>query len=121
MAPGRNAPMAARHKVTINDVARAAGVSRQTVSNVLNANGRVGAAARARVLEVVAELGYQPHHGARSLRSRRTLQLGYLMPDIQLQPGNLIMMQFLQALVATVARHRYRIVVAHQDADPRRC
>ncbi len=111
--------MPAPRKVTINDVARAAGVSRQTVSNVLNGNGRVGAAARARVLEVVAELGYQPHHGARSLRSRRTLQLGYLMPDTQLQPGNLTMMQFLQALAAAVARRRYRIVVAHQDADPR--
>ena len=111
--------MAARGKVTINDVARAAEVSRQTVSNVLNGSGRVGAAARARVLEVVAQLGYQPHHGARSLRSRRTMQLGYLMPDIHLQPSNLIAMQFLQALVATGAQHRYHVVVAHQDADPR--
>src|SRR6516165_4336861 len=91
-------------KVTINDVARAAGVGRQTVSNVLNGSGRVGAAARARVLQVVAELGYQPHHGARSLRSRRTMQLGYLMPEIQLHPSNLIMMQFLQSLVAAAAR-----------------
>lgn len=115
----RNTSIAARDKVTINDVARAAGVSRQTVSNVLNESGRVGAAARARVLEVVAKLGYQPHHGARSLRSRRTMQLGYLMPDIHLQPSNLIMMQFLQALVAAGAQHRYRVVVAHQDADPR--
>lgn len=111
--------MAARRKVTINDVAAAAGVSRQTVSNVLNGSGRVGAAARARVLAVVAELGYQPHRGARSLRSRRTMQIGYLMPDVQLQPSNMIMMQFLQALVAAGARHRYHVVVAHQDADPR--
>jgi DNA-binding LacI/PurR family transcriptional regulator len=109
----------ARDKVTINDVARAAGVSRQTVSNVLNSTGRVGAAVRARVLEVVAELGYQPHHGARSLRSRRTMQLGYLMPGIELQPAHLIRMQFLQALVATAAQHRYRVVVVHQEADPR--
>jgi len=111
--------MTARHTATINDVARAAGVSRQTVSNVLNGTGRVGAAARARVLEVVAELGYQPHHGARSLRSRRTMQLGYLMPGNQLRPANLITMQFLLALVAAAARHRYRVLVAHQDADPR--
>jgi DNA-binding LacI/PurR family transcriptional regulator len=116
---GRNTPTAARGKVTINEVARAAGVSRQTVSNVLNGSGRVGAAARARVLEAVAELGYQPHHGARSLRSRRAMQLGYLMPEVGLQPGNLIMMQFLQALVAAGARHRYRVVVVHQGADPR--
>ena len=106
-------------KVTINDVARAAGVGRQTVSNVLNGSGRVGAAARARVLQVVAELGYQPHHGARSLRSRRTMQLGYLMPEIQLHPSNLIMMQFLQSLVAAAARDHYRVVVLAHQADPR--
>jgi len=110
--------MRARRKVTIDDVARAAGVSRQTVSNVLNDTGRVGAAARARVLEVVAELGYQPHHGARSLRSRRTMQLGYLMPGAGMRPANLITMQFLQALVAAGAQQRYRVVVAHQDPDP---
>jgi DNA-binding LacI/PurR family transcriptional regulator len=99
-------------------VARAAGVGRQTVSNVLNGSGRVGAAARARVLEAVAGLGYQPHHGARSLRSRRTMQLGYLMPPEQLQPSNLIMMQFLQSLVAEASRRRYRVVVGggHEDA-----
>ena len=115
----RNTSIAARDKVTINDVARAARVSRQTVSNVLNGSGRVGAAARARVLEVVAELGYQPHHGARSLRSRRTMQLGYLMPDTGVQPSSVVMMQFLQALVAAGAQHRYRVVVVHQGADPR--
>jgi len=115
----RAASSAARPNVTINDVARAAGVGRQTVSNVLNGSGRVGAAARARVLDAVAELGYHPHQGARSLRSRRTMQLGYLMPQIQLQPSNLIMMQFLQSLVAAGAEHHYRVVVlAHQD-DPR--
>jgi DNA-binding LacI/PurR family transcriptional regulator len=111
------AAASARGKVTINDVADAAGVGRQTVSNVLNGTGRVGSAARARVLQVVAELGYQPHHGARSLRTRRTMQLGYLMTEIQLEPSNLIMMQFLQSLVAAAARHHYRVVIAH-DADP---
>ena len=109
---------AVRRKVTINDVADAAGVGRQTVSNVLNGTGRVGAAARERVLQVVAELGYHPHHGARSLRTHRTMQLGYLMTEIQLEPSNLIMMQFLQSLVAAAAEHHYRVVIAH-DADPR--
>jgi DNA-binding LacI/PurR family transcriptional regulator len=116
--PKLPAPGAAPRKVTINDVADAAGVGRQTVSNVLNGTGRVGAAARERVLRVVAELGYHPHHGARSLRTHRTMQLGYLMTEIQLEPSNLIMMQFLQSLVAAAARHRYGIVIAH-DADPR--
>ena len=100
-------------------MARAAAVSRQTVSNVLNGSGRVGAAARARVLAAVAALGYHPHHGARSLRSRRTRQLAYVMPHVQLLPGNYIMQQFLQSLAAACARQSYSLVVVVPEGDPR--
>jgi DNA-binding LacI/PurR family transcriptional regulator len=105
-------------KATISDVARLAGVGRQTVSNVLNGNGRVGEQARARVLAVVAELDYQPHLGARSLRSRRTYQVAYLMPRDQLEPANLIMQQFVQALAAAAARRRYGVLVVVPGPDP---
>jgi DNA-binding LacI/PurR family transcriptional regulator len=100
-------------------VARAAAVSRQTVSNVLNGSGRVGNAARARVLAAVEELGYHPHHGARSLRSRRTRQFAYVMPQMQLLPGNYIMQQFLQSLAAACARQSYSLVIVVPDGDPR--
>jgi len=80
---------------TIQDVATAARVGRQTVSNVLNDSGRVGPDARARVLDAIAALDYQPHHGARSLRSQRTRQVAYVMPRVQLDPSNLIMQQFM--------------------------
>jgi DNA-binding LacI/PurR family transcriptional regulator len=106
-------------QVTIQDVARAAGVSRQTVSNVLNGGGRVGEATKARVLEAVAALGFHPHHGARSLRSRRTRQLAYVMPRVQLLPGNHIMQQFLQALAAASARRSHSLMVVVPDGDPR--
>jgi DNA-binding LacI/PurR family transcriptional regulator len=100
-------------------VARAAAVSRQTVSNVLNGSGRVGNAARARVLAAVEELGYHPHQGARSLRSRRTRQFAYVMPQVQLLPGNYIMQQFLQSLAAACARQSYSLVIVVPDGDPR--
>jgi DNA-binding LacI/PurR family transcriptional regulator len=100
-------------------VARVAAVSRQTVSNVLNGSGRVGDAARARVLEAVAALGYHPHHGARSLRSRRTRQIAYVMPPVQLLPANYIMQQFLQSLAAACARRSYSMVIVVPDGDPR--
>jgi DNA-binding LacI/PurR family transcriptional regulator len=104
---------------TIQDVAQAAGVGRQTVSNVLNGSGRVGEAAKARVRAAVTALGYYPNHGARSLRSRRTRQLGYVMPPIQLRPDNYIMQQFLQALAAASARRGHSVLVAVPDGDPR--
>ena len=100
-------------------MARAAAVSRQTVSNVLNGSGRVGNAARARVLAAVEELGYHPHQGARSLRSRRTRQFAYVMPQVQLLPGNYIMQQFLQSLAAACARQSYSLVIVVPDGDPR--
>jgi len=100
-------------------VAQAARVSRQTVSNVLNGSGRVGEAAKARVRDAVAALGYQPHHGARSLRSRRTRQIAYVIPRVQLLPDNYIMQQFLQALAAASARRSYSMVIAVPDGDPR--
>jgi DNA-binding LacI/PurR family transcriptional regulator len=106
-------------QVTIEDVARAAGVGRQTVSNVLNGTGRVGEAARARVLEAVASLGYHPHHGARSLRSRRTGQIAYVLPHALLLPSNYIMQRFLQALAAASGRRSYNMVVVVPDGDPR--
>ena len=100
-------------------MARAAAVSRQTVSNVLNGSGRVGDAARARVLAAVEALGYHPHHGARSLRSRRTRQFAYVMPQVQLLPGNYIMQQFLQSLAAACARQSYSLVIVVPEGDPR--
>jgi DNA-binding LacI/PurR family transcriptional regulator len=106
-------------QVTIQDVARAAGVGRQTVSNVLNGSGRVGEAARARVLDAVATLGYHPHHGARSLRSRRTGQIAYVLPHSLLLPSNYIMQRFLQALAAASGQQRYNLVIVAPDRDPR--
>ncbi len=100
-------------------MARVAAVSRQTVSNVLNGSGRVGDAARARVLDAVATLGYHPDHGARSLRSRRTWQIAYVLPRVQLFPGNYIMQEFLQALAAASARRGYSMVIVVPDGDPR--
>ncbi len=115
----RSRPGPGQPAATIEDVARLAGVGRQTVSNVLNGSGRVGEATRARVLEAVTALGYSPNHGARSLRSRRTRQLAYVMPPIQLRPDNYIMQQFLQALAAASGRRGHGVIVTAPDGDPR--
>jgi LacI family transcriptional regulator len=100
-------------------VASAAGVGRQTVSNVLNGRGRVGADARERVLAAIARLDYQPHQGARSLRSRRTRQIAYVMPREQLEPANLILQQFLQALAGAAAQRHYDVLIVRPSRDPR--
>ncbi len=67
-----------RKQTTIEDVAALAGVSRQTVSRVLNNRGLVADETQARVLEAIEALNYRPNASARSLASRRTYTLGVL-------------------------------------------
>lgn len=66
--------------VTLEVVAAHAGVSRQTVSNALNAPGRLRPETLRRVQESISELGYRPHRHARSLRTRVPGTLGYGFP-----------------------------------------
>ena len=61
-----------RKRVNIKDVARLAGVSPTTVSHALGGQRPVSEATRQRVQEAVAELGYRPHPGARSLKASGT-------------------------------------------------
>jgi DNA-binding LacI/PurR family transcriptional regulator len=64
------------------DVAHEAGVSAQTVSNVINGRPGVSAETRLRVLATISELGYQVNQAARHLRARRTGAIGLIVPDI---------------------------------------
>src|SRR4051812_41974219 len=59
-------------RVTIRDVARAAGVSTATVSRALRADGEVSAATRPRVLAAAERLGYRPDAAARTLVGGRS-------------------------------------------------
>ena len=63
----------------MEDVAREAGVSGQTVSRVVNARGYVGAATRERVEQAMQHLGYRPNSAARALRSGRFRAIGVIM------------------------------------------
>lgn len=67
---------------TIKDVAARAGVSFTTVSHVLNGTRRVSDAARARVEQAVAEMGYAPSAVARALKTSETFVFGVLVPNI---------------------------------------
>jgi LacI family transcriptional regulator len=67
---------------TIEDVAKAAGVSIATVSRVLNNTGKVADATRTRVMSAVGALGYSPSAAARSLAARRTYTIGLTVHTI---------------------------------------
>jgi len=67
---------------TILDVARHAGVSKSTVSNVIRGAGKTSDATRERVLGAIADVGYRPNAIARSLVRRRTTTVGILVGDL---------------------------------------
>jgi len=66
--------------LTLEDIAELAGVSRSTVSRVVNEQPNVRDAVRKRVLEVIQDTGYRPNAAARTLASQRTWTVGMILP-----------------------------------------
>jgi len=87
---------------TINDIARAAGVSKGTVSRVLNGHSTVAQRTRAQVEHVMSELGYAPDPAARQLswRTGQTLGLSTLAGDPLLSPYQVLLRRSLEAHTA---------------------
>ncbi|MFJ6653779.1 LacI family DNA-binding transcriptional regulator [Microbacterium sp. NPDC091313] len=100
-------------RVGVRDVARAAGVSPQTVSRVLNGYPGIRDDTRARVLEAVAHLGYRMNNAARSLGTRTTRTLGVVATNAALYGPSAGI-----AALESAARERGRwIATAYADAD----
>ncbi len=98
---------------TLEDVARAAGVSTATVSYVINAAKPVSAATRARVEAAIAELGYRPSPSARSLRTGQHHMLGLLLPDL----ANPFFPALAQAVAETARELGYGLMLSESGSD----
>ena len=69
-------------KYTLEKIGELAGVSRSTVSRVINNHPNISADVRQRVLQVIRETGYTPNHAARSLASNQSFTIGLVIPNI---------------------------------------
>ncbi len=106
-------------RARIVDVARHAGVSAQTVSNVINGRGGFTEPTRVKVEQAVAELGFRPNRYAQSLRSRRTGLIGFDMVRQQLDVSNPFTVGLLHALIPAAASHDLRVLVfTHEEGLP---
>jgi LacI family transcriptional regulator len=103
--------------LTIRDVAKAAGVSTATVSNVLNKTGKVGRTTHTLVMSAVKRLGYVPDAHARHLASRdRHRTLGIIVSDIE----NPFFPEVIKGFELRAQQLGYDAILSDTNYDPRR-
>ena len=100
-----------RTAVSIIDVAHLAGVSRQTVSNVVNERGGFSEETRSKVLRVIAETGYKPNRAARQLRTNRSRHIGFPLHTGHVDPRNPFTMLFLKAVADAMKPLGHSLIV----------
>jgi DNA-binding LacI/PurR family transcriptional regulator len=96
---------------TVSDVGRVAGVSRQTVSNVLNSPGIVKPETRSRVEAAIAQLGYRPHASARRLRTRKSATIGIRLDPMTNGISGSVHDRFLHALTEQADGRGLRVLL----------
>jgi DNA-binding LacI/PurR family transcriptional regulator len=103
--------------ITIQDVARAAGVSTSTVSNLLNGRtGRMLPATRERVENTIKELGYRPNRAARQLRTGKPQMIGLVVPSV----GNPYWGALARHLEAAALAEGHHVLLCNSERDPDR-
>lgn len=104
-------------RITIAQVARAAGVSIGTASDALNAKGRVAGLTRERVRQVAEELGYKPSSGARGLATGRTMTLGLRVGTGPAIPDAGFFLDLLNGASLAAAKHGYALLITSAELD----
>lgn len=100
--------------VTLRDVAERAGVSKITVSRVVNGNAHVSVETEERVRAAIVELRYVPNQLASSLRRRQTDSIALLLPDIT----NLYWTTVARGIEDVAERQGYGVFLCNTDEDP---
>lgn len=95
--------------VTLKDVAQRAGVSIQTVSNVLHGYAFMRPELRKRVQDAIEELNYQPNFSARYLRTKRAGVLALAIPDL----SNNYFADIGYAVIDTASEQSYEVLIEH--------
>ena len=103
-------------RVSIKDIAKAAGVSHSTVSRALSDSPLVSDETKARVQHLAQEMGYSPNTLARSLVTRQTYTVGVVVTTI----ADPFIAEVVQGIEATAHDHGYTVVLCTSGAEPER-
>lgn len=93
--------------VNILDVAKRAGVSKSTVSRVLNNNGYVAKDTKERIEKVMRELNYTPSSFAQNIRTRRSRTIAMMIPDA----SNTFYMEIFKVIEDVALRNDYMVIL----------
>ncbi|GII23604.1 LacI family DNA-binding transcriptional regulator [Planosporangium mesophilum] len=99
--------------VSLKDIAKRAGVSVATVSNVVNGYRPVAEATRERVRQAIDELGYSPNLSARHLRNGRTGIIALAIPEL----NNPYFAELADAAIREAGLHGYTVLLDYTDGD----
>ncbi|MGG4142630.1 LacI family DNA-binding transcriptional regulator [Paenibacillus algorifonticola] len=99
--------------VTIKDIAKKANVAISTVSYVLNGTKNVKPETKERIMNAIKELNYHPSMAARSLKSRKTLTIGIVVPDI----SNAFFTEIIRGIEDLFNEHAYSVILCNTDED----
>lgn len=99
--------------VSLKDIARRAGVSVATVSNVVNGYRPVGEATRQLVLQAIDELGYSPNVTARHLRRGRSGIIALAIPEL----NNPYFAELAEVTIRVAGEHGYTVLIDHTEGD----
>lgn len=103
-------------RVSIKDIAKAAGVSHSTVSRALSDSPLVKAETQARIQRLAREMGYAPNAIARSLVTRQTRTVGVVVTTI----ADPFVAEVVQGVEDTAQENNYSIILASSASEPER-
>lgn len=98
--------------ITINDIAKQAGVAKSTVSRYLN-NGSISPATRKKIDKIVEETGYKPNAFARSLKAQKTNMIGVIIPRLNSPSTN----DVLAGIDAKAREKGYQLLITNSDQN----
>ena len=99
--------------VTINAIAKKAGVGKATVSRVINNSGYVKAETREKIEKIMEELDYLPSSVAKNLSKRRSDLIAFIVPQIE----NAFYAEVLKCISNVIEKEGYTLIVCNTDND----
>ncbi len=109
-----------KRKMTIQEIARLAGVSKATVSRVLNNRGGVSPETRRKVEEVIRLHSYTPNLVARGLSLKKTGSIGLIVAHTaERLSSHLFFIEFLRGISAVLDKRGFRLILAPAESEDR--